>query len=656
MQKLLAGLGRVLTLIVVIGVTPFDAADAQVRAGGEPEGLTAFRSDADLSRFLRRQRERQARRQSGVPAFVPPPPASAPPSAMVFQMEADVQEVVVTGSRIEDPSITNTQEVGVDEGGIVKVRGDILVILRRGRLFTVSTADGALRPVASINAYPPGVDARADWYDEMLISGDQIIVIGFSYGRGGTEINRFTLGADGSLAFRDAYHLRSNDYYSSRNYASRLIGHELIFYTPLYLEWEHEPLEALPGLRRWTGEADGAFRRITGGQRVYVAPRASRPDDEALETLHTVTRCDLSTPTLTCEATGVLGQDSRTFYVSPEAVYLWTSADAWSRPRRPSESSLFRIPLDGRRPQAVLTHGNPIDQFSFREDRRRGRLDVLVVSEGGGDAMWRPEFAEGRPALLSVPLNAFGAGTWAAPRRAYRILEAVPDGGRMLNRFIGDTLLYSGTVWKDESDRPTGRLFAVDLNSDAVVRFNFEGAVSRIESLGGDALAVVERAKSLDFNALALAGPHARIISRYALRDAAEAEGRSHAFFYSPDPASPDGATGLLGLPAMRTLRNTNHAGIGVAADMIFLARRDRQLSPLGELVSRPENAVDDGCMASCVDWYGDARPIFLRGRVFALLGYEMVEGEVVGARIVERRRSSFAPTGTGSSPGGIDE
>ena len=38
-----------------------------------------------------------------------------------------------------EPGITNTQEAGVDEGGIVKMRGDILVILRRGRLFTVST-------------------------------------------------------------------------------------------------------------------------------------------------------------------------------------------------------------------------------------------------------------------------------------------------------------------------------------------------------------------------------------------------------------------------------------------------------------------------------------------------------------------------------------
>src|SRR2546427_1008448 len=52
--------------------------------------------------------------------------------------------VVVDGVQAEQASrsrsdeITNVQHAGVDEGGIVKVHGDHLVILRRGRLFTVA--------------------------------------------------------------------------------------------------------------------------------------------------------------------------------------------------------------------------------------------------------------------------------------------------------------------------------------------------------------------------------------------------------------------------------------------------------------------------------------------------------------------------------------
>jgi hypothetical protein len=44
------------------------------------------------------------------------------------------------------------------------------------------------------------------------------------------------------------------------------------------------------------------------------------------------------------------------------------------------------------------------------------------------------------------------------------------------------------------------------------------------------------------------------------------------------------------------------------------------------------------------VDWYGNARPIFLRGRIFALLGYELVEGAVRRDAIREVQRANFAP------------
>ena len=64
------------------------------------------------------------------------------------------------------------------------------------------------------------------------------------------------------------------------------------------------------------------------------------------------------------------------------------------------------------------------------------------------------------------------------------------------------------------------------------------------------------------------------------------------------------------------------------------------------ELDSQPEKAMDDRCRASCVDWYGNARPLFLRGRVFALLGYEIVEGKLDDGRMSELRRVNYAPRG----------
>jgi hypothetical protein len=44
------------------------------------------------------------------------------------------------------------------------------------------------------------------------------------------------------------------------------------------------------------------------------------------------------------------------------------------------------------------------------------------------------------------------------------------------------------------------------------------------------------------------------------------------------------------------------------------------------------------------VDWYGNSRPIFVGNRVFALMGYEIVEGKVNGTHLAETRRISFSP------------
>ena len=49
--------------------------------------------------------------------------------------------------------------------------------------------------------------------------------------------------------------------------------------------------------------------------------------------------------------------------------------------------------------------------------------------------------------------------------------------------------------------------------------------------------------------------------------------------------------------------------------------------------------------VASCVDWYGNARPIFLGDRMFALLGYELVEGRRAGRSCRGSRAGEFLPT-----------
>ncbi|HEY0327221.1 MAG TPA: hypothetical protein VGC46_14745, partial [Allosphingosinicella sp.] len=44
-------------------------------------------------------------------------------------------------------------------------------------------------------------------------------------------------------------------------------------------------------------------------------------------------------------------------------------------------------------------------------------------------------------------------------------------------------------------------------------------------------------------------------------------------------------------------------------------------------------------CQVSCIDWYGNSRPLFTGGRVFGLTATELVEGRVEGGRIGEVQR-----------------
>jgi hypothetical protein len=148
----------------------------------------------------------------------------------------------------------------------------------------------------------------------------------------------------------------------------------------------------------------------------------------------------------------------------------------------------------------------------------------------------------------------------------------------------------------------------------------------------------------LGFTAVELGrGTPPRLGDRYVHRSATEGETRSHAFFFRPD-AGTDGASGILGLPVSRPASAALERFFGSSAAMMFLRRLDRRFAPAGELEARTEGVTDDGCVASCVDWYGNARPIFLGRRTFALLGYELVEGTLDGGRIREVARTSFAP------------
>ncbi|HTN28565.1 MAG TPA: beta-propeller domain-containing protein [Burkholderiales bacterium] len=598
--------------------------------------LKAFASEEELAtlfkgwaaEYKKRDEGRRGQAYGGIAQMQAAPSAPAPAAA--------AKEALATAAGAAD-SVTNVQTAGVDEGGIVKLHGDHLVILRRGRLFTVRVGDRDLKPVSAVDAFAPDVNPSGAWYDEMLIAENKIVVIGYSYARGGTEVGIFEISPTGALSYKATWHLRSNDYYSSRNYASRLIGNKLIFYTPLYLNpWQGVPFAQFPAVRKWrNGATPEEFKRIAPATRIYRTDEELDPNQGVA--LHTVTSCDLAKPELGCESTAVLGAPGRVFYVSANSVFVWTTA--WSRRgQQPAVSSgVFRIPLDGSAPSALKVAGSPVDQFSFLEGDD-GFLNVLVRSNGRGDGMWAAETNSGDLAMLRVHLSRFSDGRDSAPAESYKGLPK-PGGHALQNRFVGEYLLYgAGAGWRRPQNMTESEVFAVKYSGGYTYAIPLVHGVDRIEALGANAVVVGSDGTDLHFTSVRLANhPVAR--DRYTRRNAAQGETRSHGFFYKPETEY----DGLVGLPIIgggqAAGRNLRHE----SASLLYLRNQSLSLSELGTLDSRPANS-NDACRASCVDWYGNSRPLFVRKRVFALMGYEIVEGRVSDNRIAEVRRVNYAP------------
>ena len=109
-----------------------------------------------------------------------------------------------------------------------------------------------------------------------------------------------------------------------------------------------------------------------------------------------------------------------------------------------------------------------------------------------------------------------------------------------------------------------------------------------------------------------------------------------------------------MALPVDKELEGYDFYYLGSSTAMFFLERKAGALQPLGELGSVPDDTViaaaeemqkleeADECKASCVDWYGNSRPIFIGERIFALMGDQILEGVIENGVIKEARRVTF--------------
>ncbi|MCC7536052.1 MAG: beta-propeller domain-containing protein [Deltaproteobacteria bacterium] len=640
-------LGALIAVVALIGsaCTPREPTDRPARPVGRD--LPRFESDEAFTRFASDLESRFALTRGGPGGFgtttAMPMPASPTASAGAAG-EAAAEAGDSAGGADSDDSITNTQVAGVDEGGIVKTHGDHLIVLRRGRLFSIDVSNGQRRAVSRADVAPNGAGGGA-WYDEMLVWRDTIIVIGYSYASQGTELVFFDIDARGTIRPRGRQHLRSNDYYSTRNYASRLLGNTLVFYMPYsvfeprYADGRLQLRRSFPAVRDASGPVPSDWREI-----VRVTDVARPVQDAPSPILHTVITCDLAAPSLQCRGRGILGPAGRTFFVSENAVYVWAheghrvmpgiAAPAPEDPRSPREV-VYRLPLGEGPMGAIRVSGAPTDQLSFRE--ADDELTVLVRGATGGDGMGGGEHGAGAVSLARMPLGWFTEGLYTAPQSAYTRLPDV-QGYSMQNRFVGHHVLYgAGGGWNGPAQGAERRLHMHDLRSRQSTSLELAHGVDRIEAMGEDGVAIGSDGRNLVFSAIDL-DDRPRVAGRYVQEGATQGETRTHGFFYRAEGRE----HGTIGLP----VRSGDSSGWeqlrSGSAQILFLRVESATFTRAGALGSRPGAGSNDACSASCVDWYGNARPIFYRGRVFALLGYELVEGQSAGASITEIGRTMF--------------
>lgn len=539
-----------------------------------------------------------------------------------------------TDAGATNAEITNNQEEGVDEGGIVKNIGDHLVILRQGRVFAVDVSQEAdARQSGTIRV---ALDEHLNdnvWYDEMLVRGREIYVVGYRYAAlidggadepgiwwgestGATEVAHFHLNEDGTLEREETLFFESMDYYDFSNYSSRMIGDELLFYMPLFQGDRGVP-------RRLKYEGRGEFRR--GGMLYAEEDIIEVPEPEGAEgvvsrskLIHTIVRCEVDGSQATsCRAQGVRGGGQGVRYITRDDVYIWGDERVWA------------LSLEDGSVSMHAARGVPYNQFSF--DLEDGALEVLVSSAYDYNRREQPRHVE----LLRLERSAFDM-KGEQEVQGTELIKMTWSSYLTANRFADGMVLFSTLDWNREESRSA--LFVVDRETKASKSFDLnEESVSRIESMRGVGALVVsshtERRdrrilpgkrwfawdSTLRMRAFSLGEQGAEMTSKLEFEHATEGDTRSHGFFFKPDETG-----GVFGLPIDGDRKLSGWWGSGVSNIAFFDVGAAGELEQIGAVSSSA--AAEGKCETSCIDWYGNARPIFLGDRVFALMGSELVE------------------------------
>ncbi len=638
----IGGLLAVLTLFALNACAPHvrapDTADAMPVSF---EQLRPFRDHAEFQGYV--DGVEQARRRQWAEATLTD---SAPDRyTSTRASERDVTQTM---------SIEKHQAAGVEGGDIVKTSGRFLVILSEGRLFTVDTGDsvGRLALVDRVNVY---LHRDSDvWYDELLLHDDVIVVTGYNYDEHATELALFQLDADGGLSRLITHYLRSDDDFSGPNHAARLVDDRLVLYLSKRFFRDAAAGDRTADLFPAMAQRLPTQLRDDWSPLLEPADIATPVQGTLDPILHTILTCSLSAP-LQCTTQSLTGPAAQHVFVTTEGAYLWlpdepdrngtagtdvcTATSARTKPV--PDAAVYRLSFTGDQPRALYAAGKPIDQSSF--NAREHGLDVLVQT-ATCDVQPDANAFDLPLQLVRIETGDLAPKPRQLPTERYVDL---PDTGVHLfnSRFSESHLFYSNVAfgplvvdggWSDGDNQTT--LVAVSLQNGAsdIRKFNIDFAVRRLERLGNDFLIIGDHDGRALHVGTVVTGPVARVSATAFVTGRIEAARRSQAFSYQDTNEGQ-----LFGLP-VATVRRTAGENIDVegrANIAFFVAAESYALAEAGVLESDKLTEPALECHLSCLDWYGSASPVFLGGRIFALAGLEVIEGEFRHGTVTEAAR-----------------
>lgn len=568
---------------------------------------------------------------------------------------AALDSITVTGSRIVDTDlITNNQEAGVDEGGIVKKMGPLLLVLRQGVLHVIDTGAPGRERFELLHSHPVVADDSRDdlYYDEILTFSGGAILLGYNFASNAAELFVFRLDASGGLEPRGRWQLKVDDYFSSNDSGARIRDGELV----LSLSFSADSL--LKDNWPFAARVGNDGERIEATRIDLLAPDDLQVLDGlgAEPQVYAFLRCDLEgllQQRLACTRSAAVANAGASTYIAADGIYLadysWT-AQAW-RPRdfdpwlarwtgpEPGDyaSRVLRLPQNrAEAPTVIATTGLPNGRFGFKETA--DGLYLIGSERLSEDTQ--------RNLLQHIPFSRFRART---PSLAPAENRASIEGEIAFLRFDRDAAWLAleeagGDDSEDDEYQPgTRQLHRLPLDGGPIQHLPLPAPVERIELLAEHVLlmgSIYRDGEPQDMRTVLVRRDNAAVgpLGHWPGM-AADLSSRSHSF----NAARLDDGTELAGLPvfAPDPPKGSRYYREDLVEDLLVFRRAGDML----QLAARVDmQHTTSECELDCYAWYGSARFFAFGDRLFTLSGELIKEQRFYRGELKETGRVDMSP------------